>query len=271
MDAASLIAELEDQYAILGLEAPEEAVDWTLAQIREYFESDGEVIPAAGQDSPPATTAMTAGSDAGNAEDTGGAHDDAQQDLDTAAPLNGISHPAAIDSAKPSPGRAGMKMRSGFLLGSAGKTKATVTPTTGGIGIKSHPDEPPNPCATTSDSEKSLVQSFCQIQVKRAAASMRASALCPNTMTLQQMRLARVLDWTPGNCQLTPVATPMDGNCLLHAVSLALWGSADTEFMLRTALLNVLEHNGSRRLFAQAWVEYMCRRDAEEALTQVRA
>lgn len=40
-----LIAELEDQYATFDLTAPPQAVTWTTAQIREYFESDGEVRP----------------------------------------------------------------------------------------------------------------------------------------------------------------------------------------------------------------------------------
>ena len=40
-----LIADLEDQHALTGLMAPDEAVDWTDEQVKAFFESDGEVIP----------------------------------------------------------------------------------------------------------------------------------------------------------------------------------------------------------------------------------
>ena len=102
-----------------------------------------------------------------------------------------------------------------------------------------------------------------------AAASMCRSSLYPNHTTSIRMKLARVLDWSAEIVQLTPVLTPMDGNCLPHAVALALYGSADSGFMLRSALESVLAHEDSRRLFAQSWVHYMCRRDAEDALSQV--
>ena len=46
-----LIEELEDD-SIFGLQAPAEACHWSEAQIRTYFESDGEQFPAA----PPAPT-----------------------------------------------------------------------------------------------------------------------------------------------------------------------------------------------------------------------
>ena len=41
-----LIDELEEEYALDAIQAPEGAIDWTEQEIRDYFESDGETLPA---------------------------------------------------------------------------------------------------------------------------------------------------------------------------------------------------------------------------------
>ena len=51
------------------------------------------------------------------------------------------------------------------------------------------------------------------------------------------------LNWwaATGQCpKLTPLATSGDGNCLLHAVSLGMWGFHDRELLLRTLLFRLL-------------------------------
>ena len=51
------------------------------------------------------------------------------------------------------------------------------------------------------------------------------------------------LNWwaATGQCsKLTPLATSGDGNCLLHAVSLGMWGFHDRELLLRTLLCRLL-------------------------------
>lgn len=51
------------------------------------------------------------------------------------------------------------------------------------------------------------------------------------------------LNWwaATGQCpKLTPMATSGDGNCLLHAVSLGMWGFHDRQLLLRTLLYRLL-------------------------------
>lgn len=61
--------------------------------------------------------------------------------------------------------------------------------------------------------------------------------------TLKSLETANRLNWwvNVGFCQkLWPLATTGDGNCLLHAASLAMWGFHDYKLTLRSALNNLL-------------------------------
>ncbi|XP_052277696.1 OTU domain-containing protein 7B-like isoform X1 [Dreissena polymorpha] len=61
--------------------------------------------------------------------------------------------------------------------------------------------------------------------------------------TLVSLEQAGRLNWWAelGVCQrLMPMATSGDGNCLLHAASLAMWGIHDRQLMLRKALYDTL-------------------------------
>lgn len=63
--------------------------------------------------------------------------------------------------------------------------------------------------------------------------------------TLSSLEQAQRLNWwaEAGYCRkLWPLSTSGDGNCLLHAASLALWGFHDRKLTLRTALHGVLTH-----------------------------
>ncbi|OWF55126.1 Tumor necrosis factor alpha-induced protein 3 [Mizuhopecten yessoensis] len=50
------------------------------------------------------------------------------------------------------------------------------------------------------------------------------------------LKTAKVINWCNGVKNLYPITTTGDGNCLVHAVSLALWGIEDSEQFLRTLL-----------------------------------
>ncbi|XP_025077085.1 OTU domain-containing protein 7B-like isoform X1 [Pomacea canaliculata] len=63
------------------------------------------------------------------------------------------------------------------------------------------------------------------------------------TSTLISLEQAGRLNWWAeiGLCQrLIPLATSGDGNCLLHAASLAMWGIHDRQLILRNALHSML-------------------------------
>lgn len=42
-----------------------------------------------------------------------------------------------------------------------------------------------------------------------------------------------VINWSPDLPPLTPLATAGDGNCLLHAASLGMWGAHDRNLTMR--------------------------------------
>lgn len=55
------------------------------------------------------------------------------------------------------------------------------------------------------------------------------------------LKLQRVLNWCrPSLVELYPLNASGDGNCLLHAISLALWGVEDTDLRLRRLLHGVM-------------------------------
>ena len=56
----------------------------------------------------------------------------------------------------------------------------------------------------------------------------------------------RCLNWLRECTHLVPLYTTGDGNCLLHAASLAMWGFEDKQFILRNVLhesLTTADHN----------------------------
>ncbi|XP_070568576.1 tumor necrosis factor alpha-induced protein 3-like [Ptychodera flava] len=54
---------------------------------------------------------------------------------------------------------------------------------------------------------------------------------------------ATVLNWCMAAKQLLPIQTTADGNCLMHAIFLAIWGIEDEELFLRRLLHNSLTQN----------------------------
>ncbi|XP_033635994.1 uncharacterized protein LOC117296993 isoform X2 [Asterias rubens] len=70
-----------------------------------------------------------------------------------------------------------------------------------------------------------------------------------------------LLNWCRSVKTVHPLITPGDGNCLLHAVSLALWGIEDDDLILRTALYRLLKEDTDRRNYLR-WQRERLRLDA---------
>ncbi|KAL3867385.1 hypothetical protein ACJMK2_044593 [Sinanodonta woodiana] len=76
------------------------------------------------------------------------------------------------------------------------------------------------------------------------------------TSTLISLEQAGRLNWWAemGLCQrLLPMATTGDGNCLLHAASLGMWGIHDRQLMLRQALYKTLTEKSYRVALYRRW------------------
>lgn len=74
--------------------------------------------------------------------------------------------------------------------------------------------------------------------------------------TLNSLESAQRLNWwaEAGFCRkLWPLATSGDGNCLLHAASLAMWGFHDRKLTLRTALYGVLSDGEYKDALWRRW------------------
>ncbi|CAN0254040.1 unnamed protein product [Ascophyllum nodosum] len=87
--------------------------------------------------------------------------------------------------------------------------------------------------------------------------------------------LAPLLNWAPPTCKstdrsvqkwrrarLSAVETPADGNCLLHAVSLCLWGQHDPGSVLRSLMRSIFEDKQSEKRMFDIWKEGEERADA---------
>ncbi|KAK0425382.1 hypothetical protein QR680_009170 [Steinernema hermaphroditum] len=74
--------------------------------------------------------------------------------------------------------------------------------------------------------------------------------------TLRRLENSGHLNWwcTNNSCQrLWPLSTTGDGNCLLHAASLGMWGVHDRQLMLRNALHDVLTRGSRRHAILRRW------------------
>ncbi|XP_064620205.1 OTU domain-containing protein 7B-like isoform X3 [Lineus longissimus] len=76
------------------------------------------------------------------------------------------------------------------------------------------------------------------------------------TSTLVSLEQAGRLNWWAdiGACQrLLPLATSGDGNCLLHAASLGMWGFHDRRLTLRKALFNTMSNGENHGAIWRRW------------------
>ena len=74
--------------------------------------------------------------------------------------------------------------------------------------------------------------------------------------TLSSLELSQRLNWWVdlGICRkVWPLSTSGDGNCLLHAASLAMWGFHDRRLTLRKALHNILSEGELREVLWRRW------------------
>lgn len=74
--------------------------------------------------------------------------------------------------------------------------------------------------------------------------------------TLNSLESTQRLNWwaDSGFCRkLWPLATTGDGNCLLHAASLAMWGFHDRKLTLRAALHGVLSTGEYKDALWRRW------------------
>ena len=72
--------------------------------------------------------------------------------------------------------------------------------------------------------------------------------------TLVSLESAGRLNWWSNVCQkLWPLATTGDGNCLLHAASLGMWGFHDRLLVLRKALHALLSNSSYTAAFYRRW------------------
>uniref|UniRef100_A0A1I7RLE0 ubiquitinyl hydrolase 1 n=1 Tax=Bursaphelenchus xylophilus TaxID=6326 RepID=A0A1I7RLE0_BURXY len=74
--------------------------------------------------------------------------------------------------------------------------------------------------------------------------------------TLKRLEASGHLNWwclQNASQRLWPLVTTGDGNCLLHAASLGIWGIHDRQLNLRQALYDVLTQDNRRNSFYRRW------------------
>lgn len=83
----------------------------------------------------------------------------------------------------------------------------------------------------------------------------KATTLCFIALKIFLTLLGRLNWWTEiGACRkLFPMSTVGDGNCLLHAVSLGMWGFHDRMLTLRKALYTTLQHPFAKKGLKRRW------------------
>lgn len=77
-----------------------------------------------------------------------------------------------------------------------------------------------------------------------------------DSSTINALESANVLNWWTNagfGQMLWPLVTTGDGNCLLHAVSLAMWGFQDRKLTLRSALYAVLSSGECKEALWRRW------------------
>ncbi|XP_053331461.1 OTU domain-containing protein 7B isoform X2 [Spea bombifrons] len=80
--------------------------------------------------------------------------------------------------------------------------------------------------------------------------------LIEQSMLVALEHAGRLNWWTqvdPSYQRLLPLATTGDGNCLLHAASLGMWGFHDRDLMLRKSLYNLMEKGAEKEALKRRW------------------
>ncbi|KAI6208554.1 OTU domain-containing protein [Aphelenchoides besseyi] len=86
--------------------------------------------------------------------------------------------------------------------------------------------------------------------------------------TLKRLEASGHLNWwcTHANQRLWPLLTTGDGNCLLHAISLAIWGVHDRQLNLRQMLHDALTVSERRPAFYRRWRYYETKSNLQSQL-----
>ena len=71
--------------------------------------------------------------------------------------------------------------------------------------------------------------------------------------TQESMEREYCLNWCPNATKLIPLNTIGDGNCLLHAASLAMWGFQDRDLVLRRALSHAVNDDIRNNTLYERW------------------
>ncbi|KAG7474336.1 OTU domain-containing protein 7B isoform X1 [Solea senegalensis] len=93
--------------------------------------------------------------------------------------------------------------------------------------------------------------------------------LIEQSMMVALEHAGRLNWWTKvvSNCQnLLPLATSGDGNCLLHAASLGMWGFHDRDLMLRKSLYALMDHGLEREALKRRWRWQQTQQNKESGL-----
>uniref|UniRef100_A0A673A871 ubiquitinyl hydrolase 1 n=1 Tax=Sphaeramia orbicularis TaxID=375764 RepID=A0A673A871_9TELE len=93
--------------------------------------------------------------------------------------------------------------------------------------------------------------------------------LIEQSMMVALEHAGRLNWWTKvvPNCQnLLPLATSGDGNCLLHAASLGMWGFHDRDLMLRKSLYALMDHGMEREALRRRWRWQQTQQNKESGL-----
>ncbi|XP_029361034.1 OTU domain-containing protein 7B isoform X3 [Echeneis naucrates] len=93
--------------------------------------------------------------------------------------------------------------------------------------------------------------------------------LIEQSMMVALEHAGRLNWWTKvvPDCQsLLPLATSGDGNCLLHAASLGMWGFHDRDLMLRKSLYALMDHGLEREALKRRWRWQQTQQNKESGL-----
>uniref|UniRef100_A0A667Y7H6 ubiquitinyl hydrolase 1 n=1 Tax=Myripristis murdjan TaxID=586833 RepID=A0A667Y7H6_9TELE len=86
--------------------------------------------------------------------------------------------------------------------------------------------------------------------------------------TMMALEQAGRLNWWSTMCtsckKLLPLATTGDGNCLLHAASLGMWGFHDRDLMLRKSLYTMMKSGAERAALKRRWRWQQTQQNKEE-------
>ncbi|XP_030434373.1 OTU domain-containing protein 7A isoform X2 [Gopherus evgoodei] len=88
--------------------------------------------------------------------------------------------------------------------------------------------------------------------------------------TMVALEQAGRLNWWSTVCtsckRLLPLATTGDGNCLLHAASLGMWGFHDRDLVLRKALYTMMRSGAEREALKRRWRWQQTQQNKESGL-----